>query len=276
MTSLEHVSTKANSFRVSNSPVAKGCGRIGSGVKPALKHFLAAVLSAAMLLGFSSCKPQQPPLPPEKQRLLVFGAVLAEKNGMGFEQVFNKSASFKDNCKDILASAWEITDSDSAKLVLDWLFADGIRAYSYEYFNADEILEIASSPPEEADEESVKLLKDRLESYNACVSTLKNDYGYTDEQLENVTTAAAFDYDRLITLARWCCALEYLTEDELWDYAQAVSGAAAESYASWDEYFAGVEFGRAVTIGGGLSDTDIADKLLKSEDSPYAKYSFIE
>lgn len=238
-----------------------------------LKRFLIAALSAALILCLSACKAQ--PILPEQQRLLAFGAVLAEKNGMGLEQIFDRNESFKTKCKDVLASAWEITDNASAKTVLDWMFVDGIRAYSHEYFNGDEILEIASLP-EEADEESLNLLKERIESYDACVSALKNDYGYTDEKLENVTTTAAFDYDRLITLARWCYACEYLSEDELWGYAGAVAKAAAESYDGWDEYFAGVVIGRAVTLGGGLSDAAVAEKLILSEDSPYKKYPFIE
>lgn len=215
----------------------------------------------------------QQDLPSGQQRLLAFGAVLAEKNDLGYTQLFGRDRAFLDSCRLSLENSWKITDASSAKEILAWLQTDGIRAESEEYYNADELLAIASGAVT-ADDRTAEHLGVTIKSYTACAGTLKEEYGYSDSQLSAVKTTAAWDLDRLVTLARWCYACEYLTEDETWDIISRAADAAVQYYGSWEEYFAGIAFGRALSLGGGFDEQAVAEKLLKSPDSPYTLYAF--
>jgi hypothetical protein len=228
-----------------------------------------AVLLLAVLL-FCSCAAT---LPPERQRLLAFGASLAEKNGMGCEALFDRDAAFARMCKETLATAWGVTDEASAAETLTWLLDHGIREFSREYYNADEILAIAQNPGA-ATEEELALARNAVMSYDECAETLKRDYGYTDDTLNGIVTLAAFDYDRLVTLGRWCVKAGYMAEDVFFDYAGAAALSAENYYSGWEQYYAAVMLGRAISAGWSASETEIAEKLLKSEDSPYKKYEF--
>jgi hypothetical protein len=176
-------------------------------------------------------------------------------------------------CKETLASAWGITDEASAAETLTWLLDKGIREFSRGYYNSDEILAIAQNPGNATDEE-LALARDAVMSYDECAETLIRDYGYTDETLNGIVTLAAFDYDRLVTLGRWCVKAGYMAEDVYFDYAGAAALSAAHYYESWEQYYAAVMLGRAISAGWSARETEIAERLLKSEDSPYKKYSF--
>ncbi len=224
----------------------------------------------AFLLLLAGCAGR---LSPERQRLLAFGASMAEKNGMGFEAVFDRDGDFAGQCKETLASAWAVTDEASAREALTWLLEEGIREFSNETYSADEILFIAQSP-DSAGEEELAALRDELMSYNECAEALKSGYGYTDETLNGLPTLAAFDYDRLVTLGRWCVKCGYISEADFFAYAEASALSAEKLYGSWEEYYAAVMLGRAVSAGWSAIETEIADRLLKSEESPYKKYAF--
>jgi hypothetical protein len=133
---------------------------------------------------------------------------------------------------------------------------------------------IIAQYPETASEEELALVRDAVMSYDECAETLKRDYGFTDETLNGIVSLAAFDYDRLVTLGRWCVKAGYITEDDYFDYAGAAALSAEHYYSGWEQYSAAVMLGRAISAGWSASETQIADILLKSEESPYKKYSF--
>jgi hypothetical protein len=238
-------------------------------MKPRPAKRIAALLLAALVL--CSCAAA---LPPERQRLLAFGASLAEKNGMGYEAVFDRDATFARMCKETLATAWGVTDESSAKQALTWLLDHGIREFSRERYNADEILALAQNPETASSDEELALVRSAVMSYDECAATLKRDYGYTDETLRGIVTLAAFDYDRLVTLGRWCVKAGYVTEEDYFDYAGAAALSAENYYSDWEQYYAAVMLGRAISVGWSASETEIAERLLKSEESPYKKYEF--
>ena len=61
----------------------------------------------------------------------------------------------------------------------------------------------------------------------------------------------------------------------MWDYINKAVTAAKADYNNWNDYFAGVIIGRAISYGQGFADSsDAAEILLKDDNSPYKKFSF--
>ena len=196
----------------------------------------------------------------EQQNALVFGAVLAARNDMPYDEL--TPAEYKDASIQVLGSSWEITDSASAKVQLDALLNEGHRK------EGDPILEkIKSNAPAD--------LKEEADLYNDVKKNLIDSYGYTEEQINNIKTISAWDYDRIVNVARFSYYAGYITEPEMWDYINKAVTAAKADYNNWNDYFAGVIIGRAISYGQGFADSsDAAETLLKDDNSPYKKFSF--
>lgn len=226
------------------------------------------VLAAVLTLTLTACSGT---LSAEQKRLLAFGAVLSQTNGMDFDELSPDIPG--DAVKEALEASWCIKDHDTAKTVLNWLLTEGSRAVDDEYYNADELLAVVSGRVE-LDADGRDYLADQFVRYDACVHLFTAEYGYSNAQLVAIETVAAWDYDRLVTLARWCYGADYLSQEEAQAYLTQAAGAAVESYGSWEEYFAGAVLGKALSPGGQAIDKAIADALLKDDGSIYKKVGF--
>lgn len=197
----------------------------------------------------------------EQENALVFGAVLSTRNGMPFDDL--QAAEYKDASIQVLGSAWDVTDTATAKEALDNLLAEGHRA--------DIDPELANlRTPEAATENSAE-----FQAYEDVKKNLVDSYGYTAEQIDGIKTISAWDYDRLVNVARFSNSAGYITEQEMWDYINKAVAQAKNDYNSWEEYFAGVMLGRTLAYGQSFADSKAqADELLKKDDSAYKTHSF--
>lgn len=227
----------------------------------------------------------------EQQRALVFGSVLAVRNDMDFISVYGCDETikaslgdsyktedrseyletFKEGYMDVLESGWDITDTDSALETLDWLKDEGHRiSLDEEVYGFDEIFELIKKGETEG-------LEDEAGACEDVFTALKENYDYTEEELNAVNTVSAWDFDRLVVVARWCYTADYITEEEMWKYINAAAEQGAKDYDSWRTYFAGAALGRAIWSGGDGFDSRmeaIADQLLQDNASIYNTISF--
>jgi hypothetical protein len=208
---------------------------------------------------------------------LAFGAVLSARNQMNYDTLLGDSKDNISMYQQALEDAWEITDHNSAVETLDWLKTEGHRiSEDSDYFGFDEIYKMIVNSDESSDLSEADLESSKI-SYQSVYDVLKDDYGYTEEELKSVTTLSAWDYDRLITVARWCYGCDYITEEEAWDYINYAAEQGSKDYDSWKTYFAGVMFGRALWSEDSSFSSDnksIADELLKNKDSIYNTVNF--
>lgn len=197
----------------------------------------------------------------EKQIPLVYGAVLSSRNNMSFDELKTANEGFKDGLKE----SWDVIDKKTAIETLDWLANEGHRK------DADEVYEIiksgkAGNYPE---------LKKTLKLYDKATSTMKAQLGFKDESFNNVKTVAAWDTDRLVTVARWCYSVGYITEDEAWSYINKAVDMAKSSFNSWEEYYISCVYGRAIAYDGDIDELIGTGKaLFKDSDSVWKKCDF--
>lgn len=235
-----------------------------------IKIRVAAVLLAVTM---ALCACGERSLPPEQLRLLAFGAVLSEKNAMSNTALFAESGEYRTACKKSLEDNWGVFDHDSAAEVIETLINPGSREFSEERYNVQELFNIAAGKAtvDDAQEESLAGIRT---AYGETVSLLVAEYGYTSDALAGIRSIAAWDYDRAVTIARWCAGCDFITEDEAWAYLREVSALSEKAYTGWDEYFAAVVLGRAIAFAEPFGDRAVADRLLVAEDSIYKQVSF--
>lgn len=224
----------------------------------------------------------------QQQRLLAFGAVLATRNNIDFLTLvgMDKSlmkdmgemyktidrdelqAAFGEAYKKVLNDSWSVADRASAIETLDLLRDQGHRDYPDYPF--DQVLALIRSGETEGYEAEASACAD-------VYTALTEEYGYSQEELDAISTVSAWDYDRLVVVARWCYVAGFITEQEAWDYIKAAAEQGSSDYKDWKSYFAGILLGRAIWTGEHGFDPGnraIADQLLVDENSIYQQVSF--
>ena len=197
----------------------------------------------------------------EQENALVFGAVLTTRNDMSFDDL--EAEEYKDASIQVLRSAWKVTDTATAKETLESLLAEGHRA------GGDPMLTELRTP------EAAEKNTEEFQAYEDVKKNLVDNYGYTAEQVDGIKTISAWDYDRLVNVARFSYSAGYITEQEMWDYINKAVTQAKNDYNSWEEYFAGVMLGRTLSYGKPFADSKAqADTLLKDGKSVYKTHAF--
>ena len=100
-------------------------------------------------------------------------------------------------------------------------------------------------------------------------------FGFTSEELLDITTLAAWDYGRVAIVARYAVAMGYVEAEEVWPYLQRAAISASETYGSWREFTAAHILGRALAVGNESLDLICTlDFLLNHSESPFMRLNF--
>lgn len=103
---------------------------------------------------------------------------------------------------------------------------------------------------------------------------LKEKFNISDDILKKVDMGA-WDYDRLVTVSRWCYIAGYITEEEAWNYCITAKKLAQASFNSWEEYYASCVFGRSIAYEGDPDELlEAGEELLKKENSIWKEIPF--
>lgn len=194
---------------------------------------------------------QPAPLTPERKRVLTFGAILAHYRG---ENALNMAFEGEKNFyTEGLAGQWEISNRSEALETIGQLLVLE-RSTEFDAWIA------SNSEPE------------RLEAVHAAVAEA---LGIAPEVVRQVRTTYAWDCCRMVCLAKWCYWLDYITEDEMWAFAEQAVAKASAGGKDWQEYTIAFLIGRAIH-GFGLDIAEDCKRLLKAEDKDtlYKQYAF--
>lgn len=207
---------------------------------------------------------------PEKKSLLAYGAILSSRNAMDFsglgfyEKGVEVSKLYKADTISLLKESWEVSDRKTAIETLDWLVIDGHRKTWDSY-----LYNLQEGGTEKYDGYE----KDKAR-YDKCVKMLKEKFNINDDILKKVDMGA-WDYDRLVTVSRWCYIAGYITEEEAWNYCITAKKLAQASFSSWEEYYASCVFGRSIAYEGDPDELlEAGQELLKKDNSIWKEIPF--
>lgn len=199
---------------------------------------------------------------------LTFGAATSWQIGLDYNTLTGSANAGKAAA---LLEEYGIADHATAIEKLDWLLYYGHRrSDDPEYAGYDEILALLGGSGEAA-----RAFDAELAACRSVLDALERDYGYTGQELAAICSTSAWDYDRLVALARLCSGRGLISQDEAWGRI-ARAGLAGADQVSWRVYFAGVLLGRAIHSAAPFSDGDraLADALLKDPGSIYRAVPF--
>lgn len=219
-----------------------------------------------------------------ERRALAFGAVLATRNRMDFDSLFGHTAD--DNAasrirrqrsaRSALQGGWGIRNGEDAVEMLERLL-DGLHHRNFnDGMGFDHIFDIAMERSRGSLVDRT-LFGDRIEAVHVVTDVLISRYGFTEEELARVTTVSAWDFDRMVTVARLAYIAGWLTEEQAWYYIHRAAEAGAADYTDWRSYFAGVMYGRAIWSSDRFftpENARIAEALLSSSESIYNEVPF--
>lgn len=208
---------------------------------------LSLTISTLLLSGCGS----KSSLTEDQQNMLIYGGILGSRNEDSFKELDGEYYEIETT----LDEYWGIKDTSTAIESLDWLVQEGHR------IDGNEFLTVLKKGEESQyeDMDNVKNL------YDACNKML-TDIGISEDTLKNVKTIGAWDYDRIVNVARWSYSAGYITEEQAWSYIQKAREMAKTEFNSWDEYFVSNVYGRSISYDGDPAELKETGELLLNGD----------
>lgn len=203
------------------------------------------------LKAFLASHPQTP-LTEEKKRLLVFGAILSCYRS---EEILSIITDDNLNAYKIgLQEQWEINNREDALETLNALL------------NLEKTAELNEVLAHHHDS------KELIELQTSIAEGLRTDL----VQVQATTSTYAWDLCRLVSLAKWCYWLQYISEEEMWKYLNEAAIKASSLGNGWDDYTVSFLLGRAIHGFGIESIINECRTLYNKEDNAavYSKYHF--
>ena len=217
---------------------------------------LSLTMSTLLLSGCGS----KSSLTEDQQNMLIYGGILGSRN----EDTFTELDGYYPDVESMLEEYWSVTDTATAKETLDWLVNEGHR------IDGNEFLTVLKKGEENQYED----MDDVKKLYDDCNKML-TEIGVSEETLKKVNTIGAWDYDRLVNVARWSYSAGYITEEEAWSYIQKAREMAQTEFSSWDEYLASNVYGRSISYDGDPAELkETGDLLLNGDKSIWKDITF--
>ena len=174
---------------------------------------------------------------------------------------------------------WGIDSTAEARRQLDYLGEKGFRYYW------PTVLEAFRLDGRERQDELLQQRMTSQEDYDKVSSQLENLRETFDELLSCGVVASkeelsgcnvtGWDAGRIVFLARACCEMGYLTEEEAWAYIGRADALAHGACGSWRELAMSYILGRSLWGGKRAYNSVMkttADVLLSNPKSPWVRY----
>lgn len=161
---------------------------------------------------------------------IAAGGVLAYRNQDGFDTLASKLP--RDQVEILLGDSWGVYDRRTALSTLQWLKTEGHSA-DFEQLRLHLLDETGG---DESQYPQVK--KEILSLYSSQDQYQKSfliDFVWQHRDDLAEKKLKAWDYMRMINVARWSYTLGYITQEEAWKYIVYGGDEMKKSYASWDE-----------------------------------------
>lgn len=163
-----------------------------------------------------------------KKWLLASGAMLSVKNRDGFDKLeVDRSVGV---VKSEILDGWGIVDRESAIKILNWLKDSGHRA---EFLYTHAIIMMSTNGNAEAYDE----FRDKEMAMQIADGVTIKSYDFAFKNRESLypKSLVAWDFVRLVNVARWSYTAGYISEDEAWRYMLLAGQKLQSEYSSWKQ-----------------------------------------
>jgi hypothetical protein len=186
--------------------------------------------------------------PAGKEKYMPIGATLITQDDEPFQTLM--LTGDEEDYTDGISEVWSVDDHDSAIEKLTWLMEEGHSARFGEKF-ANYLKDAKPT-----------LTRSSLEGYTQTLAILEQVDPALFELAERCTTMRGWDLERVGYLARIFAYIEYITDDEAWDWFEKAAAEVKSTFESWDEYIASVLVGRGIAIDCATSVIGAAEYML--------------
>lgn len=197
----------------------------------------------------------------EQKAKLVYGAALFTRNNISMDYLllFEDGTRYtKEQARNWIARDWDITSRNDFLETMDLLKKHGIR------LELDELWQQAKK--QELPDWKQAICDD-------VITNLTEHYGYTEVELYQLRTLAAWDSDRTIYLIRLAYVAGFIDKNEMWSLMDETIAGIRGQYASWRDYYAGVLLGRTLGFDANFESSRIATmRLINNPNSVYYQF----
>lgn len=215
-------------------------------------------------------KPLSQTLSPEgKTWLLALGGFTFAQNNEGFDQLQSPTSNYI--LKASLIESWDIKNKDDAFKILTWLKVMGHSA-QFDLLRKDLVAQTHGSEDEYKRLKPQFVSKLRLESTKASSFILDLVWDHRDDLSSK--KLLAWDYGRMIGVARWSYSAGFISEEEAWKNMLFAGQQIQHSYSSWDDYERNYLLGRSFWKHS-IANGDIASGLTWLENNPKSPWKTV-
>ena len=171
---------------------------------------------------------------PEKEKYMPIGALLLASHGEPWQilALINE----EDYWQEVLEEGWDIKNIKAGRKMLASLL-EGRHAMTF----GEEYKKFKSGKAHELDDDSVEAYNDNLE----CIEEYFPDLLPYAKKCDNIL---AWDLERVGYLARIFYRLEWIDEQEVFDWLAQTAEKIKVNFSSWEEYVASILIGRAIAF----------------------------
>ena len=212
----------------------------------------------------------------EPCRQLAIGAMYASQQGAWQNSL---ETGIFDTLPEILSGWWGIDSTAEARAQLDYLCEKGFRYYwptVLEAFRLDDRLrQDALFQQRMTSQEDYDKVSSQLENLRETFDELLSCGVVASKEELSGCNVTGWDAGRIVFLARACCEMGYLTEEEAWAYIGRADTLAHEACGSWRELAMSYILGRSLWGGKRAYNSVMkttADVLLSNPKSPWVRY----
>ena len=187
----------------------------------------------------------------DQQRKMLLSGVYSTQKSSPMNVI--KTGMGREERRELLSRAYGITDSATAKDKLDYFKDAGSRRFftqvteSLKLKNKKEIQQYISESFE--DEEDMQDCWEQVQYAFASLEPLMKEQIIRDEADFIRIGPDAWDVGRLVFVARMCAEEGWITEEELWRYADAADEIAHRTLTSWEDFGKSYIIGRCLWCG---------------------------
>jgi hypothetical protein len=181
------------------------------------------------------------PSPEEQTRLLSLGAILSHQNRESYTELKINTISPAQQRVE-LKEWWDVIDEQTARNTLGWLAYTG---HSQQFHSSRRYMLSATQDSEQQYQEKKALLSEQFLLGDKTRQLYLTDFVWKHRHDLRDKDIAAWDWGRLVNVARWSYTAGYITEAEAWYYIKYANHQARTRFDSWEDFSQNYILGRA-------------------------------